>query len=173
MADLDRTGDLEVRIVGTDGATEASVTSSNRLQVTAQLESGGDNPIFTLQPFVPYLICNASGTTIDSATYTSLLSVSNTGGKLDFIAVGAGSSTYRVKLTIDSATVYDLSMLELNSIGLANAINVEIWAETANKNFRHRPNIPLDFTDNMKVEIKATGATMTVYYLITHREGEF
>jgi len=170
MADLDRTGDLEVKVVGTNGITAASVTSTHRLQVTAQLEAGGTNPVFTLQPFVPVVNYDSSGTSIDSATFTSFLSVTGTEGKLDFIACAGLTSNYRIRVTIDGTQIYDIAMSDLNAIGLANATNVELWAETANKNFRYRPNIPVDFTTSLLVEGKATGATLTLYYLIAHRE---
>lgn len=160
MADLDRTGDLEVKIVGTDGTTYASVTSQHRLQVDA----------FSLQPFRPVSNYNVTGVNIESGTYTSLLTVSNKQGKLDFIAIAGATSNYQVKLDIDSATVYDISMSDLNTIGLANATNSEIWAEVANKNFRYRPNIPVDFYNSADVYAKATGATTTIYYIIIHRE---
>jgi hypothetical protein len=60
-------------------------------------------------------------------------------------------------------------MADLNAIGLTNATNVNIWAETALKNFRYRPLEPVDFTDSLKIEAAMTTGTGTIFYLINHR----
>jgi len=168
MADIARQGDQEVNIVDKTTQVSVGVTSEKRLQVIAQLESGSGEPVFGLQFFIPYMTYNASGISIDSSSFTSLLSVNGEQGKLSFIAISGLKSNYRVRVDIDSTTVYDISMAELSAIGLANATNVDIWAEKANKNFRYHPNEPVDFNNSVDIYAKSTGSTMTVYYLITH-----
>ena len=159
MADIDRRGDLEVRIVGTDGQTEASVTSNNRLQTQAYLE-----------PFVAKSDYDTGNNYVSSGTYTSYINVTSTVGKIDFIGVVSNNSNYQVRLTIDGAEVYDISMTDLNTLGLANATNVEIWAESANKRFRHHPHVAMDFTNSFKLEAISTGTTVTTQWIVMYRE---
>ncbi len=63
-------------------------------------------------------------------------------------------------------------MADLGSgIGLGNATNVPLWAETANKNFRYSPKQGGDFTDSFEVLAKATTTpTGTVNWLVNYRE---
>jgi hypothetical protein len=112
---------------------------------------------------------DSTGTSLTTA-WTTLINVTGTAGKVDFIASALGSSNYKIRLTVDGTESFDISMANLNSIGLANATNVEIWAETANKNFRYHPNQPLDFTSSMKVEAAMTTGTGTLYWMVIHRE---
>ena len=99
-----------------------------------------------------------------------MLSQTSETGKLDFIAVVGGSSGYKIRLTVDTVEVFDISMTDLGTLGLSNAINVPIWAETANKNFRYNPSEPVDYTDSMLIEAQATGSNVTINYLIQHRD---
>lgn len=154
-----------------DSGIVAEVNASKRLLVDAQLSTGGESPIFTLQPFIPKVHFDAVGEALNTSTYVVLWQVSGVAGKLDFIAAASGASTYKIKLTIDGSVVYDVAMSELSAIGLSNAPNVEMWVETADKNFRYHPNLPVDFTDSMKVEAIATAAgTQIVKHLIMYRE---
>ena len=140
--------------VVTDGATE-------RLAV--------DTGAFQLQPFAPVVDFDSTGVSLNTSTFTTILNVTSTEGKLDFIGMAGASSSYRVRLTVDAAEVFDLAMSDLNAIGLSNAINVPIWAETALKNFRYHPNIEVDFTDSMLVEAQAITGTPNLKHLITYR----
>lgn len=173
MADKIRVGDIETRIVGSDGITQADVTSSNRLKVEAQLSAGGDNPIFVLQPFTPFVEINSTGVTLNTSTWNTILDITDTGGKLDFIGIAGSLSTYEIRVTVDSVVIFTISMSDLSAIGLSNATNVEMWVEVADKNFRYHPNAPVDFTSNLKIEIRATTGTPTAKYLIHYREGEY
>lgn len=173
MGDQDRKADYEVQIVGTDGITKAEVNTNNRLLVEAQLAAGGDNPIFVLQPFTPYVEIDSTGVALNTSTWNTILNITDTGGKLDFIGIAGTLSTYEIRLTVDSVVIFTLSMADLSAIGLSNATNVEMWAETADKNFRYHPNVPVDFTDNLKIEVRATTGTPIVKYLIHYREGEY
>lgn len=140
--------------------------SEERLAVDAKLATS--DLTFQLAANTPQLDFDSAGLAITTA-WSTLVEVTGTAGKLDMIACVLGSSNYRVRLTVDSTEIFDLSMSDLNAIGLTNAVNVEIWAETALKNFRYRPNVPVDFTDNMKIEVAMTTGTGTLYYLINYR----
>jgi hypothetical protein len=167
MADLDkRSADVSIHNSTSDAAvTTTTDGSKERLDVSL-----GDTLSFQLQAVTP--VFNFDGTTGTSLTtsWTTLVNVTGTAGKVDFIASALGSSNYKIRLTVDSVVCYDISMSELNTIGLSNAVNVEMWAETANKNYRFHPNVPIDFTDNMKVEAAMTTGTGTLYWYVQHRE---
>jgi hypothetical protein len=92
-------------------------------------------------------------------------------GKIDFIAIAGSSSNYEVAIKVDGSEILRINMGNLGSdIGLANATNVPIWAETANKNFRYSPKQGVDFTDSYQVLAKATTGTPTVNWLINDRQ---
>ena len=149
----------------TDSVTQTTDGSKERLDVSL-----GSELSFQLQAFTPVFTFDGTAPGVSLTTsYTVLASASSTSGKVDFIATSMGTANYKIKLTIDSVICYEMSMAELNTIGLANATNVEMWAETANKNFRHHPNAPIDFTDNMEVAAATTTGTGTLYYLVSHR----
>jgi hypothetical protein len=143
----------------TDGLLE-------RLAVDANITGGN----FHLQPFAPKMDFDTTGVVTNTTTWDTLVDVTATEGKLDFVALSAGSSNYEVRLTIDAVVVYTIAMADLSAIGLSNATNVEIWAETADKNFRYHPEVPVDFTTSLKIEVRATVATPTVKHLIAWRE---
>lgn len=143
----------------TDGSIE-------RLAVDSNITGGN----FNLQPFPPKVNFDSTGITITSAAWSTLLNVTGTEGKLDFVGCAGSQATYQIRLTVDSTVIFTIAMTDLSAIGLSNAVNVEMWAETADKNFRLHPNVPIDFTDNLKVEAKATGADVTLKYITHHRE---
>jgi hypothetical protein len=151
---------------GTKAVTTTTDGSDERLDVDSTIVGG----TFQLQAYTP--VFTFDGTTGEALTtsWTTLLDVTSTSGKMDFIASSLGSSNYKVRLTVDGVETFDIAMATLNTIGLANATNVEIWAETANKNFRYHPNQPIDFTTSLKVEAAMTTGTGTLYYMIIHRE---
>lgn len=163
----DRTDDVTIwnedRSKSVDVVTEEGY---NRLPVASYLEGGN----FSLRPYVPYTAFDSTGVAISTAGWTNILSITGTPGKVDFIACAAGSSGYRVRLTIDGTVVFNVSMADLNSIGLSNAVNVAIWAETALKNFRYHPKTECDFTDSVSIDVMATTGTGTVTYFISYRE---
>jgi hypothetical protein len=117
---------------------------------------------------VPVVAFDSAGTALTTA-WTTIVNYSGSAGKLDFIACVTGTSNYKVRLTIDTLEIFDLSMADLNAIGLTNAVNVNIWAENANKNFRYRPLAPMDFTDSLKIEVAMTTGTGTLYWLVNYR----
>lgn len=125
---------------------------------------------FNLQAFAPKVDFDSTGINLNVSTWDTLLNVTGVRGKLDFIATVGASSLYKVRLTVDGTEVFDIAMADLSAIGLSNAANVEMWAETADKNFRYRPNVPVDFTDSLKVEVIATSATPLLKHLIMYRE---
>ena len=167
MADIT---DLTQNISIHDDTDDVAVTtttdgSKRRLDVQALIDGG----TFSLSPFVPKTSYDATGVAI-TTTWTTLKEITTTQGKLDFIATSTGTSNYKIRLTVDGTECFDVSMAALGSIGLSNAVNVDIWAETALKNFRYRPQAPVDFTTGYKIEAAMTTGTGTVKYMILHRE---
>lgn len=159
LAICDSTQQKNVSVI-TDGSYE-------RLAVNAFMESGSS---FQLQPFIPKLHFNSTPVSIaTSPSWTSLLSVSGVRGKLSHIAIAGSTSTYRVRLTVDTVVVFDIAMSDLSAIGLSNSTNVVMWAETADKNFRYTPREAVDFTDSFEVEAQLVSGSPTVTRLITYR----
>jgi len=143
--------------------TSTTDASKERLDVTL-----GDSLSFQLQAFTPVVVFDSVGVALTTA-WSTLVNYSTTGGKLDFIAMSTGTSNYKVRLTIDGVEIFDIAMADLNAIGLTNAVNVNIWAETALKNFRYRPLISVDFNTSLKIEAAMTSGTGTLFYLINYR----
>jgi hypothetical protein len=143
--------------VTTDGAKE-------RLDVAATVEGS-----FQLEAFTPVVNFSSASTALaTSPTWTSILSVTDT-GKLDFIAIAGSTSTYRVRLTLDSVIIFNVTMSDLSTVGLSNATNVPMWAETADKNFRYRPSEGVDFVTSFLVEAQLVSGSPTVSWMIHHR----
>lgn len=144
--------------VVTDGAIE-------RLAVDANITGGN----FDLQPFTPKVNFDAAGVAI-TTSWTTILNITGKEGKLDQIACVVNSSNYQVRVTVDSVVIFTITMANLSALGLSNGTNIEMWVETADKNFRYHPNVPVDFTDNLKVEVSMTSGSGTLYYITHHRE---
>lgn len=168
MADItDQT--LDVNIANDGNTKRVTVTTDGakeRLDVDANITGGN----FNLQPFPPKVSFNSAGVTVTSAAWVTLLTVSAKEGKLDFVGCAGSLSGYKIRLTVDATVIFTISMSDLSAIGLSNAVNVEMWAETADKNYRYHPNVPIDFTTDLKVEAQATGADVTLKYITHHRE---
>jgi len=143
----------------TDGATE-------RLDVDATIVGGS----FQLQEFVPVVVVDPTGVSLSTGAWNTLLNVTTTEGKLDFIGCSGSSSSYRIRVTMDSVVIFNVTMDNLNSIGLSNDVGVPMRAETALKNFRYRPLEGVDFTSSLLVEAQSTSATPTLTSLITYRK---
>lgn len=139
-----------------------------RLSVSAKLDES--SLTFQLNPFTPIFDFDATSTvTLNTSTDTSLKLINDI-GKIDFIALAGSSANYEVVLKIDGTEILRINMGELGSdIGLANATNVPLWAETANKNFRYSPKQGVDFTSSFELLAKATSATPTVNWLVSYR----
>ena len=153
-----------------DESANAPVTttvegSKRRLDVSI----GDGDTTFQLQPFTPVVTFDSTGTAL-TTSWTTIVNYTGGDGKLDFIAVATGTSNYKVRLTIDGTEIFDIAMADLNAIGLTNAVNVNIWAETALKNFRYRPLISVDFTTSLKIELAMTIGTGTAYWLVNYRK---
>ena len=154
---------------GDNPALSTAITSTSdgvkeRLDVQALIDGG----TFSLQPFVPNVVFDAVGYSLTTAWY-AIVDITGFAGRLDFISCVVGNSLYKVRLTVDGSVIFDISMAELNKLGLTNAVNVNIWAETALKNFRYRPLTPVDFTDSLKVEVAMTTGSNTLYWLVNYR----
>lgn len=137
-----------------------------RLAVDAALTDGN----FQLQPFVPEFHYSVAGTALNTSTDTVLFTETDI-GKIDFICVVGSNANFEVALDVDGTEVLRISMSDLGTLGLSNATNVPIWAETANKNFRYSPKQGVDFTTSFTLSAKATATPVpTVNWLINDRK---
>jgi len=113
---------------------------------------------------------DATGLTLNTTTDDILFSVTGT-GTLDFVAITGSNANFEITIEVDGVERIRITMGELASIGLSNATNVPFWAETANKNFRYSPNIPVGYTTGFRVMAISTGTPLaTVKNLILYRE---
>ena len=112
---------------------------------------------------------DAAGDTLNTSTDTVLFSFSGASGVLDFVACVGSNSSYEIAIEIDGTERLRISMSDLGSLGLSNATNVDVWAETANKNFRFRPT-QVGFTTGFRILAKAKIGTPTVKHLALYRE---
>jgi len=145
--------------VTTDGAKEL-------LDVLAVIDP---ESAFNLQAFNPLSDYDTTGVVTNVTTWDTIFEVTSTRGKLEFVACVAGTSNYEVRITIDTVEFITISMADLSTLGLSNATNVEMWVETAGKNFRYSPKEPVDFKLSCKVEVRATSATPTVQHIILYK----
>ena len=112
---------------------------------------------------------NATGVALNTATDTELFSYTGD-GVLDFVAIAGSTATYEVTIEIDGTERIRITMAELASIGLSNATNVDMWAETANKNFRYHPQ-NIGFATSFTILAKALATPLAnVSHLILYRE---
>jgi len=166
MADLN---DLTQNVNIWDDAKSKSVTvTTDGAKERLDVSLGAANE-FQLRAFSPVVDFDSTGVSLNTSTWNTLLTVTGE-GKLDFIACVGASSAYRMRLTVDGTETFDIAMSDLSAMGLSNATNVPLWAETADKNFRYNPNEPVDYATSLKIEAKAVTATPLLKYLITHRE---
>jgi len=177
IVDIITDGSLE-RFAGTSILTNAgggkivTVTTDDgkeRLDVSAKIVGGS----FSLGIFIPMLNFSTANTALNTSTDTSLLSIT-AAGKIDFIGIAGSNSNYEIILKVDGTEVFRLPATTIGStLGLTGATGLQlpIWMETANKNFRYHPNEAVDFSTSFEVLAKATGTpTGTVNFLINHRE---
>lgn len=111
---------------------------------------------------------NATGTSV-TTTDTSLFTYSGA-GVIDLVAVNSTtSSSWGIVINIDSTERLRITMGDLGSnLGLTNSDFV-IVAETANKQFRWRPE-QIGFTTSFTIEAYATTGTVTLNHMIMFRE---
>ena len=166
LVELFNTGVAKVKIWdGTEVADVIVDDTINRLAVDANVTGG-----VTLQRFTLIVDYDVSDIVLNTSTDTVLKTVTGD-GRLDFISIDSSSANYEVILEIDSVEIMRISMNDLGSnLGLANASNVPIWVETANKNFRLHPNAEgMDFTSNFTIKAKATSGTPSLTWLVKYR----
>lgn len=135
-----------------------------RLAVDAYVSSD-DSP-------TKYTLGTNYNTTGSSVGVTDFILFSYTGGSgvIDFIATSAGNSTYEIAIYTDSTQRFRMTMGELGSdLAVANATNVPLWVETANKNFRWNPPTQVGFEDSFKVVARSTTGTNVIKHLIMYR----
>jgi hypothetical protein len=113
---------------------------------------------------------DAVGDLLNQSTDNVLYSTTGT-GTLDFIAVTGSNANFEVTIEIDGTERIRITMAEIGSIGLSNATNVPMWAETALKNFRYSPNLPVGYTTGFRILAKSVSAqNPTVTHLTMYRE---
>jgi hypothetical protein len=113
---------------------------------------------------------DAVGDLLNQSTDNVLYSTTGT-GTLDFVAVTGSNANFEVTIEIDGTERIRITMAEIGSIGLSNATNVPMWAETALKNFRYSPNLPVGYTTGFRVLAKSVSAqNPTVTHLTMYRE---
>ncbi|MBW1672066.1 MAG: hypothetical protein JRJ45_00220 [Deltaproteobacteria bacterium] len=113
---------------------------------------------------------DAVGDLLNVTTDTVLHSETGT-GTLDFVAITGSNASFEITIEVDGVERIRITMAELAAIGLSNATNVPFWAETANKNFRYSPNIPVGYTTGFRILAKASGTPLpTVKHLTLFRE---
>jgi len=155
-------------LTSSDGVKDITVTTDGaheRLDVDASITGGN----FQLVPFTPEFHYSVAGTALNTSTDTTLYTETDI-GKIDFICIDGSNANFEVAIKVDGVEILRISMANLGTLGLSNATNVPIWAETANKNFRYSPKQGVDFTTSYEVLAKATTTPVpTVNWLINDR----
>lgn len=168
MADLtDRSTDVSIH--GNNASNPAVDTISDgtyeRLAVDAAITSDDSPTRYSLKSDY-----DATGVTVTSSADVTLFSFTGQ-GVIDFLSAVAGGSGYEIIIEIDSTERLRINMNDLGSnLGLANATNVPLWVETANKNFRWHPPTQVGFSTSFAIKAKATGANVTIKHLVLYRE---
>jgi len=158
-----------VNIWNDDKSKSVTVTTSGAKELLDVLSVIDPDSAFNLQAFNPLSDYDTTGVVTNITTWDTLVDVTSTRGRLSFIAMVSGTSNYEIRITIDAVVFITISMADLSTLGLSNATNVEMWVETAGKNFRYSPKEPVDFTDSMKVEVRSTSATPTVRHMVLYK----
>lgn len=114
---------------------------------------------------------DAVGDLLNQATDTVLYAVTGETGTLDFVAITGSNANFEVTIEIDGTERIRITMAEVGSIGLSNATNVPLWSETALKNFRYSPNLPVGYTTGFRILAKSVSAqNPTVTHLTMYRQ---
>jgi len=114
---------------------------------------------------------DAVGDLLNQSTDTVLYSVTGETGTLDFVAITGSNANFEVTIEIDGTERFRITMAEVGAIGLSNATNVPLWAETALKNFRYSPNLPVGYTTGFRILAKSVSAqNPTVTHLTMYRQ---
>lgn len=153
-----------------DGTRDVSVItdgSIERLAVNANITGG-----VTIKAFTTKFDSEVdTPVVLNTSTDTLLFEVTDTKGKLDFIAINsATSSNFEIILVIDGVEEARIPMSGLNTLGLTTPNNVPMWADTANKNFRYHPSEGDDFLTGFAIKARATTGTPSVFWGVKHRE---
>ena len=161
----------DMHIINPSDSTKKVTTTTDGAKELLDVSLGEDLS-FQLQAFTPVFNFSVSSTALNTSTDTSLLSITAK-GKVDFVSIAGSNANFEFVFKLDGSEILRIKMSEVGSdLGLANATNIPMWAETANKNFRFRPFEGVDFTTSFQVLCKATGTpTPTVNFLINHRIG--
>ena len=158
-----------VNIANDDNTKLVTVTTDGSKELLDVLSVIDSDSAFNLQAFNPLSDYDITGVVTNTTTWDTLVDITSTRGKLEFIAMVSGTSNYEIRITIDAVEFITISMADLSTLGLSNATNVEMWVETAGKNYRYSPKEPVDFTDSCKVEVRSTSATPTVKHIVLYK----
>ena len=167
MSDLN---DLSTNVSIHDDVTDVDVTTTTdgaktMLDVNASIADDDSPTKYQLESDF-----DAVGTVLTNGVDTTIYTHSGS-GVIDFIAVSGTNANFEVAILVDGTERIRITMAELAAIALSNATNVEMWAETANKNFRYHPNNTLGFITSFTVKAQGTTAqSPTVTHLILFRE---
>lgn len=144
--------------------TSTTDGSKERLDVDAYISSDDSPTKYTLGTSYDTTGVSVSTTDVTLFEYTS------GAGVIDFIATSAGNSTYEIAIYTDTVQRFRMTMGELGSdLAVANATNVPLWVETANKNFRWNPPTQVGFEGSFKIVARSTTGTNTIKYLVMYR----
>jgi len=137
--------------------------SGNRLAVDATISSDESPTKYSARSHIDTVGQVVGATDVSLFSFTGV-------GLLDFVATSSGNANYEIALKIDGVEAFRTTMADLGSIGLSNAVNVPIWAETANKNFRFNPQNGSGFTTSVEVLARSTVGTQTIAHMVMYRE---
>jgi len=103
-------------------------------------------------------------------TDVTLFTFSGT-GILDFVGLTSGGSTYEAIILIDGVEQLRIAMADLGSnLGMSNATNLPVWADTANKNFRFNPNSGFGFETSFTIKARSTTGSNTIKHITIYKE---
>ena len=163
--DNDRTLDVSIHDDTSEDAVETVYTSGKRrLCVDSVTTISGDE-----SPTKYQLRSHKDSQSITTGAFQEIFSAT-TIGLLDFVATSTNSANYEIAIEIDGTIQLQTTMGELGVIGLSNAVNVNIWAENANKNYRYRPLEGSGFSISCRVLARATVSTQTIDHIVLWRE---
>ena len=164
MSDLnDQTGNISIHDEVSDAAvTTTTVGSRTQLDVN----SNSDPTTFKLKTDF-----DATGVSVTTSVDVELFAFTGA-GVLDFVDItNSTSSNYEVIINVDGVERIRITMSELGSdFGITSGGEGPMWAATANKIFRYRPDGGVGFGTSFSIEAKATTGTQTLKHFVLYRE---
>jgi len=165
-------GWVKSRIISVVNGVATPITSTTDgskerldVDVTGSVSIDYDESPTKYQLKTAYDATGVSITTSDTQLYTF-----SGQGVIDLVSVNNNTtSNWGIVINIDGTERLRINMSDLGStLGLTDS-NFDVVAQTANKQFRWRPN-SIGFTTSFTIEAYATTGSTTVYYMILYRE---